>query len=403
MPEKNTWCKYSTIKFVTIDDKRLATFHYVFQLCIFLYIVVYQVIGKLGYADSDQPIGSLRISYQPAMKSGDPNKDVDYQYNFSHLDKLRYCDAYGKKDDVAPSVLQCLYFGEISTNYPVTGTSPFFVTTRVQESNQSLVCNSPPAPGESCNQTYAFGCDEGFTPCYDKKRAAQRKYFVADVELGTIMLDHAVQSPSDSSLAGDVSTMKGYLKKCDTDEKIMPSKTPGGQDYFTINQLLSAVKTESGCGTTLDDVSTVSGSTDSVRYEGTVIIITISYSNAKQWSGIEKTIEYSYSVTQLKGAKTKSMEAIWTSYPKERVIKNRHGITFTVLQDGQLRSFSAITMLTTLTTSLALLAFATTIVDALMNYCLKDRELYRKMKYAEIHVEENQDGTINYEAIEHSH
>ena len=42
---------------------------------------------------------------------------------------------------------------------------------------------------------------------------------------------------------------------------------------------------------------------------------------------------------------------------------------------------------------------ATTIVDAMMNYCLKNKDIYKKMKYAEIQVTENDDGSINYESI----
>ena len=219
------------------------------------------------------------------------------------------------------------------------------------------------------------------------------------------MLDHAAQSPTDTSLSGDVSRMKGYLKGCESDDqRIEPSKTPGGQDYYTISQLLSTIKTkkddEVKCGTTLDELSSVYESEDSVRYEGSVIIITIEYSNSKQWSGISKIIDYTYSVTLLKGAKSKVMEGIFTRYPDKRTIQNRHGIVFTVLQQGSLKSFSFITMLTKLTTSLALIAMATTVVDALMSYCLKHKEVYLKMKYSEIQVVENNDGSINYRSLD---
>jgi|EP00945_MAST-04E_sp_MAST-4E-sp1_P006991 hypothetical protein len=395
----SSWCSYSTVKFIRIEDKRLATLHYIMQLGIFLYIVVYQIIGHLGYAVSEKPIGSVRLSVQPPMAphGGDPNKNIDYEYNFPPLTSLPYCTQYNGTVKV-PSQYPCKDYGEIEAVYPVTGTSPFFLTTRIQESNQSLVCEVPPS-GKTCTQTYAFGCDHGFVPCHDKKRAAQEKYFLTGVEDFTLMLDHAAQSPTDASLSGDVSRMKGYLKKCDTDETIMPNKTPGGQDYYTISQLLSAISTPAGCGTSLDAKSSVYDSEDSARYEGTVIIITIDYSNSKPWRGILDTIEYTYSVTQLQGAKSKVMEAIWTKYPDKRIIKNRHGIVFVVLQEGDLKSFELFTMLISTTTSLALLAMATTIVDAMMNYCLKNKDIYKKMKYAEIQVTENDDGSINYESI----
>ena len=44
---------------------------------------------------------------------------------------------------------------------------------------------------------------------------------------------------------------------------------------------------------------------------------------------------------------------------------------------------------------------ATTVVDALMSYCLKHKEeVYLKMKYSEIQVVENNDGSINYRALD---
>jgi len=400
------YCSYSTVKFIKIDDKRLATLHYTFQICIFLYIVVYQIIGNLGYADSAEPIGSLRLSIQPPMKSGDPNKDPNYQFDFPKLNDLDYCAQ--NKNASATTILPCKYFGEIGSVFPVTGTSPFFLSTRIQESNQTLVCRNP-SDGETCRQTFAFDCKPDGKPCQDKSRAEQEKFFLAGIEDFTLMLDHAAQSPTDPSLSGDVSRMKGYLKGCNSDDqRIEPSKTPGGQDYYSISQLLSTVKTKSDnnkeddvkCGTTLDELSSVYESEDSIRYEGSVIIITIEYSNSKPWSGISKVIDYKYSVTLLHGAKSKVMEGIYTKYPDQRTIQNRHGIVFTVLQQGSLKSFSLITMLTKLTTSLALLAMATTVVDALMSYCLKHKEVYLKMKYSEIQVVENNDGSINYRALD---
>ena len=182
-------------------------------------------------------------------------------------------------------------------------------------------------------------------------------------------------------------------------------KTPGGQDFFSISQLLSTVEVTKGdgknqCGTSLDELSSVYKSKDSTRYEGAVIIITIEYSNSEKWKGISETIEYTYSVAILNGAKSKVMEGISTTYPNKRIIQNRHGIVFTVQQQGSLKSFSLITMLTKLTTSLALLAMATTVVDALMSYCLKHKEVYLKMKYSEIQVTENVDGSLNYRALD---
>ena len=81
-----------------------------------------------------------------------------------------YCSQ--NKNASAVTILPCKYFGEIDSVFPVTGTSPFFLSTRIQESNQTLVCQNP-SDGKGCKQTYAFDCKPDGTPCQDKGKAEQ--------------------------------------------------------------------------------------------------------------------------------------------------------------------------------------------------------------------------------------
>lgn len=41
--------RYSTIKIVTIDDPFLGAIHYAFQIAIFAYIIIFQVVYRTGY------------------------------------------------------------------------------------------------------------------------------------------------------------------------------------------------------------------------------------------------------------------------------------------------------------------------------------------------------------------
>ena len=80
--------------------------------------------------------------------------------------------------------------------YPVTGGSPFFISTRVQESNQTLVCQSPSSG--SCKQTYKFGCHASFKydPDCPREDYAQTSYYPANIEDFTLLIDHSVRSPT---------------------------------------------------------------------------------------------------------------------------------------------------------------------------------------------------------------
>ena len=98
--------------------------------------------------------------------------------------------------------------------WPVTGGTPFFIATRVETANQTLVCETPSAADPSCSKTYEFGCDASFEVKPDCENFAQSSYFVADIERFTLLLDHTVQSPTEPSLKGDAATMQGYLKSC---------------------------------------------------------------------------------------------------------------------------------------------------------------------------------------------
>ena len=113
------------------------------------------------------------------MKSGDPNKDPNYQFDFPKLKDLDYCAQ--NKNASATTILPCKYFGEIGSVFPVTGTSPFFLSTRIQESNQTLVCRNP-SDGETCRQTFAFDCKPDETMSR-QPRAEQEKFFLAELKI----------------------------------------------------------------------------------------------------------------------------------------------------------------------------------------------------------------------------
>jgi len=75
---------------------------------------------------------------------------------------------------------------------------------------------------------------------------------------------------------------------------VKPAHTSEGQDIFALEDLLLAATTPTGCGVDLDSPSTIQqdAATRSIRYDGLVIQITITYQNVEQWTGQQDHIHY---------------------------------------------------------------------------------------------------------------
>lgn len=109
--------------------------------------------------------------------------------------------------------------------------------------------------------------------------------------------------------------MDGFLEKCDG-TLVNPDHTPNGQDILSIQQLLDAATFGTDqCGYDLDRTSSVFGSTNTSRYDGIILVVTINYQNVKPWSGRQSNISYTYKVNVLKGTKSKIARTIYVEYP----------------------------------------------------------------------------------------
>ena len=388
---------YSTVKTVKIYDPLLATLHYSFLLGIFVYIVVFLIIRDLGYCAFEEPLGTSRVQVQPPTVGtpSDPTFDPDdpgYEYDFVPAESLPYCSSYKRNGSVAPDAEamtqeNCVYMGAIESVFPVTGGSPFFLTTRVRESNQTLVCDSPPG---ACKQTYSYACGASFdvNPDCDPKARwpkgfAQRTYFIADIESFTLLIDHSVRGPQ-VGLAADSSEMNGQYEFCNG-SRVVPEVTNQGQAFFTVGDLLDGASMEDGtCGLNLDTQSVMGAhARNSARYDGIVMQLEIEYYNTKTWHGPlgKDVVEYTMRTSVINGTKSKVEDEIWVEYPGKRVTRNRHGIKLIIVQTGRLGAFSFASLLSNLTSSLALLAVSTTAVDILALYVLRRKNLYRAAKY----------------------
>jgi len=152
----------------------------------------------------------------------------------------------------------------------------------------------------------------------------------------------------------------------------------GSGDIFTLRKLLELA------GLDLDLKTNYGG--EPYREAGTALEVQVEYNNLHPWKSTFGHLDVGYTYRVIE----RSMEEIKTEkfapkqpddFPVHRMIENRHGIMLIVTVSGTFGYFNVVYLLVMLTTSLALLAGATKIVDLLALYCLKRREEYRRFKY----------------------
>jgi hypothetical protein len=148
-------------------------------------------------------------------------------------------------------------------------------------------------------------------------------------------------------------------------------------DIFRIDKLLEL------SGTSLDHSFNAEG--EPLREAGTVIEITVSYSNLHPFlsSFGVGDVHYFYKVSRrpMDEMKTELLAESQPDYPRKRIIEDRHGLFLVVRITGEFGFFSIVYLLIMLTTAVALTGVAIKITDLLAVYVMKEKNVYRRAKY----------------------
>ncbi|KAK5574854.1 hypothetical protein RB653_010108 [Dictyostelium firmibasis] len=336
--------QYSTVKVVRIRDRRLGILHLLFLVGIVAYIVIYSAIVKKGYLFTEVPIGSVRTSLKA------PN---------TFASNLTYCLNQNSTEKYQWTPLECNYWDEQLALFPVGQDSTFTCTTRVRLSKQKADCDFT-----SPNCKFV-----------DVPGTAQNIY-IADIESFTILIDHTMYASSSGSQFNAVD-LHGYILNQDGDEvQINENGTSvgvqGKPDIITLGQLLSFG------GVSLDQSSPVDSNV-SIRYDGVVLFVFITYSNTYTYSTSD--FRYVYSVQQIENTIYDVPETIILESIDSRLLYKRHGVRVIFIQTGTIGSFHFQTLLLTLVSGLGLLAVATTVVDQMAIRLLPQRKSYSSLKF----------------------
>jgi ATP P2X receptor len=470
---------YETVKYVSIRDSRLGALRLVLLLAIAVYVGVFELWAFGGWLASAPVRGAVRFSLrQPTVDNCDPLSDGDDDGDNNHgchnaflpLTDLPYCAQHNSGtaktgadgaagDDSSHSnsednktayngnVHPCQIYEAINAQI-VTETS-LVVLTRASTVHQTLVCDG--STTSTCPRTYRS--DENTTA------TQTAKFYIAQAEAFTVLIDHAVTASSICTATGSASygcsaestryagrlyttnvqlcrehdsyahprgSQRPWPSKNNTNNShggavshcyIAPNRTEStNQDFFSLDVLLRAANvTLDDCSSSGSDTATHSENDGSdsrpcastYREAGATLVLNIDWGDFERYSGLVEP-HYTYRAHVVGNTGYKQEIPFYERYRQRRTLLNAHGIRIAVLLDGNFHQFQSLAFVMTLTTAVGLLAVATTVLDALMLYILPEKERYLRAKYETtggvelVHDDgDNENGDGNYD--DHAH
>lgn len=423
---------YTTSKQVTIHDRHLGCLYYSWVILVLCWVVAFQIFYGNNHYQLRDVHGSTRLTIQQPTKGCNPNKP-DCEDNLTPLSELPYCDVYqGKTEGKGPKhKRKCIYSDQHELLPGGMLQGKMFVPTRIDAMTETKHCTPKASNGFKCSKMWMM-------------RENQENTYVADIEDYTVMI---VSSYYRGQLSGTSTDHQGFYYECRDPETnkvigtskckheqlkvvkidclpfldcgfkaaVEPPRSPsflrmksrtGHQqlsvldanvssqfkpgpvfaipdgDIFKVSKLLELA------GLDLD--ASESGG-EPLRERGTRLKIVVEYANLYPWTGqtlpgyIIKVVE-----EPMKEMKTEMYTHNQpASYPEKRTMENRHGIYLDAEVGGSFGFFNIVFLLVMLTTSLALLATGTTIIDIVADY-LPGLQL-KKDKYQQIYPGEDAD------------
>jgi len=345
---------YSTLKIVKIRDRRLGALHYLLQLGIFIYIIIYTIVIQQRYLKSEIPFGSIRSTIQePAT--------LDAK-------SLPYC-LQNQPTLNGRANYNCTFMLGRDLSYPPAIMDSIFVSTRLKDTYYY-----PP----NCGST--IGVDEIVTnfACISALTnvSVENRYYLGGIENYTVYIEHAIYGEV-TDIVTTNADLKGELEYSDGSKReLTDADRLDTGDVFDLSEILQAAGIDS-----LDSDSTVNAA-NSKRYDGVLVLVIIQYSNR---ASAPSQFKYTYSFKVLTGVDVIVQEPSVVQPNGQIMARSRYGVHFMYLVTGSIGKFDFQVLLTSIVAGLVLLGIATTIVDVLMIYgpikLMPQKSLYKETKY----------------------
>lgn len=407
----DNYLPYVTPKFARIRDRRLGCMKYTFQILIFVYVVLYNIVYNCKHLKVEPVTGTTRVTVQAPTIEDCDTLNPNCQNDFEAASTLAYCsefkeadgtdanDTEGKYDArVSRQIMDnrhCIFMDGASFSNKDAAPGTIFVPTRFDIAKQISGCDPQP-PDFTCDQRWK----------YARPDQPWRKQFIDDIEDYKITIDHSYQT-QDLTLAGVAGDHTGHVEiPCDPEGDLkacmmhpqfapvprdglprleaLPSVRGGARgDSISIRDLLEMIRPQHK-----DYLAwkTHEERRRTVRSDGAVIALRIQYTNKQLLDYMGKApIKYMLTATLLPLKENKQMWSDDNSLEPMRTIYNAHGLTIIAGISGDLHVFSVTQLLTVLSSSLVLIATAITLVDALLMYLLPEKDRYTLIKVQKTH------------------
>lgn len=254
----------------------------------------------------------------------------------------------------------------------------------------------------SCDDQYKMDC-QWYPPVIDHTAFSTKDAYLADLGNFTIRISHSMWAPS-MPIRGNSAEMEGALMKCDEGKdcadraswsvfKSMPKKS--GSDSMLLSDILHVVTPPSGRGVKGDglhlDVQSdacplkCQGRNSTYRYMGVMVQGVIEYDNTGtliSGSGSD-SVKYQIKFFQLPQSMFHVQVVQRGVNKKMRIIHDLFGPRFVFGAAGKVGTFQVNNLILQISTSVAMFAVSTMLVDILMCYCLAEKDRYYNTKYEE--------------------
>lgn len=416
--------EYNTIKVVRVRSKLLGSLHYSFMLGIALYITLHVFLSQKHYLAFESPMGLQRVTVQDPC---DPLHD-DHSCTFPHFSGTKamgemcyppkafrcsrhdYCKSPATPvQDIHGAVggkLKCRYWDHNSMVWPPAERGALTIASRASLVHQELVDIHLQQNGikKYCDSQEDMKC-QWHPPISNHSAYAKQDAYMADLGNFTVRISHSMWAPS-FPINGNSADMEGWLMKCkpgqdcDSDpDSWMPikhlPKTGGADQLFMRDILYAATPADQigvhGPGLDMDAQSDAcprkcNERSYTYRFMGLVLHANIIYDNTGTLIEGSSATNVKYWIKIMtKPSTIFHVQVVQRgSELHKRTIHHLFGPRIVFDAGGKIGALSFSHVIIQLTTSLAMFAVATTMVDFLMCYLLPRRETYYDLKYTSV-------------------
>lgn len=416
--------EYNTIKVVRVRSKVLGGLHYAFMLGIALYIVLYVFIDQKHYLAIEIPQGLQRITVQdpcdplsvkdectfPSFTGAESHGQVCLPPKAFRCPHHDYCTtASTPAQDVHGGVggkLKCRFWDHNSMVWPPGESGAMTIASRASLINQKLMDIRLLKNGTQklCDAQTDMQC-QWHPPVIDHKSYAKDDAYMGDLGNFTVRVSHSMWAPT-FPIEGNSAEMEGWLMKCkpghdcsEDPDAWMPIKhlpPTGGADQLFMRDVFYAATPAKGIGVhgpglDMDAKSDAcprkcNGKDSTYRFMGLVLHVGIVYDNTGTVikGSSPDNVKYQMKIFT-KPSTIFHIQVVNRGTEKnKRVIHHLYGPRVVFGIGGKLGQLQWNNVIIQLTTSLAMFALATTLVDLLMLYVLPKRDKYYHVKYDEV-------------------